>query len=243
MKTFAALFVVALAGTAVAGPINQGGTFSGSAKLNSSRATLWDQSTTNFVGIVDQDFSDFPTYSTGGVDDFTTGGQTWNVNTVVTYYTLGFGFWPGACTAQLSLFAKTGAQPTAGDHIGNLGSVPATIYNLGNALAVVADTSGVGALQGINGDYWIGLTPSLAFGSYGQEFHLLSANATIGNGAAYRNEGGSFGVGTGWVDGPGMFAGYPNTDHLFSLGGDVVPAPSAAALLALGGVFAGRRRR
>lgn len=243
MKSVVALLVVACAGTALAGPVNQGGTMSGSAQLNHGRATLWDQSFTNFIGTVDQDFPDFATYSTVEVDDFSTGGQSWNVDTVVTYFTYGFGFWPGSTTAQLSLYKKTGSMPGAGDHMGNLGSVPATIYNLGNALAVVADTSGVGALQGINGDYWIGLTPTVAFGSYGQEFHLLSGNATIMDGARNRNEGGSFGVGTDWVDGPGLFGGLPNTDHCFTLGGDVVPAPSAAALLALGGIFAGRRRR
>ncbi|MFO0835971.1 MAG: PEP-CTERM sorting domain-containing protein [Phycisphaerales bacterium] len=243
MKSICALLVVACAGTAIAGPVGQGKSMYNSAQLSQNRSTLWDQSFTNFVGIVDQDFPDFPTYSTVGVDDFSTGGQSWNVDTVVTYYSYGFGIWPGSATAQLSLYKKTGSAPSGADHMGNLGSVPVTIYNLGSALAVVADTSGVGALQGINGDYWIGLTPTLAFGTYFQEFHLISADPTIGNGASYRNEGGSFGIGTDWVDGPGMFAGYPGADHCFTLGGDVVPAPSAAALLALGGVFAGRRRR
>lgn len=244
MKTVAALIVVALAGTAIAGPVNTGGSSSGSASLNFGRSILWDQSFTNFVGTVDQDFpNDFPAYSTVQVDDFSTGGNTWNVNTVVTYYTYGSGLWPTSCSAQLSLYSKTGSMPGAGDFMGNLGSVPATIVNLGSALAVVADTSGVGALQGINGDYWIGLTPSLDFTVYFQEFHLLSANPTIGDGARSRNAGGGFGIGTDWVDGPGLFAGLPNNDHCFTLDGDVVPAPSAAALLALGGVFAGRRRR
>lgn len=243
MKTVAALIVVALAGTAVAGPVNTGGS-SSAGTLNFQRATLWDQSTTNGIGTIDQDFpNDFPTYSTVEVDDFSTGGQTWNVNTVVTYYTYGSGLWPSTCNAQLSLYSKTGSMPGSGDVMGNLGSVPVTIYNLGSALAVVADTSGVGALQGINGDYWIGLTPSLDFTVYFQEFHLLSGLPTIMDGARSRNQGGSFGVGTDWVDGPGLFGGLPNNDHCFTLAGDVVPAPGAAALLALGGVFAGRRRR
>ena len=241
MKTVAALFVVALAGTAIAGPVNTGGTFSGSATLNNNRAILWDQSTTAFANAVDQDFPDFPTYSTGMVDDFSTGGNTWNVNTVVTYYTFGSGIWPASCTAQLSLFSKSGGSPTGADSVGNLGSVSATIVNLGSALAIVANTSGVGALQGINGDYWIGLTPSLAFGTYFQEFHLTSALADNGDGAYLRNAGGGFGIGTGWTD-QGIFSA-DSGDMLFTLDGDVVPAPSAAALLALGGVFAGRRRR
>ncbi|MCC6968950.1 MAG: PEP-CTERM sorting domain-containing protein [Phycisphaerales bacterium] len=241
MKTVAALFVVALAGTAVAGPVNTGGSGSGLATLNNNRAILWDQSTTAFANAVDQDFPDFPDFSTGMVDDFSTGGNTWNVNTVVTYYTFGSGLWPTSCTAQLSLFSKSGSSPTGADSVGNLGSVSATIVNLGSALAVVADTSGVGALQGINGDYWIGLTPTLAFGTYLQEFHLTSALADNGDGAYLRNAGGGFGIGTGWND-QGMISG-DSGDMLFTLDGDVVPAPSAAALLALGGVFAGRRRR
>jgi hypothetical protein len=61
MKTVAALFVVALAGTAVAGPVNTGGSGSGLATLNNNRAILWDQSTTAFANAVDQDFPDFRT--------------------------------------------------------------------------------------------------------------------------------------------------------------------------------------
>lgn len=244
MKSICALLVIACAGTAIAGPVNNGKMMSGSAQLNTGRSvTLWDQSYTNFIGIVDQDFADFPTYSTVEVDDFTTGGQTWNVDTVVTYFTYNSA-WVGNHTAQLSLYKKTSGMPGSGDHMGNLGSVPVTIYDLGgSALAVVADTSGVGGMQGLNGDFWVGLTPSLAFGSYGQAFHLLSGNATIGDGARNRNEGGSFGFGSDWLDGPGLFGGLPNNDHCYTLGGEVVPAPGAAALLALGGIFAGRRRR
>lgn len=240
MKTAVALLVVACAGTAFAGPVNSGST--GSQSLNTNRAVLWNQSTTSGIGTIDQIFpNDFPTYSTGEVDDFSTGGQSWNVNRVTTYYGGGAGAWPTTCTAALSLYAKTGSYPTAADHVGNLGTVSATITNLGGALAVSADTTGL--LNGLNGQYWIGLTPMLDFGTYGQQFHLLSAEATIMDGARNRNEGGSFGVGTDWVDGPGLFGGVPNTDHLFTLEGNVVPAPGAAALLALGGVVVGRRRR
>ena len=243
MKTVAALAVLACAGVAVAGPIQSGNSGAGSASMNVARSVLWNQSTTNFNGVVDQDFPDYPTYSSGMVDDFTTSSQTWNINRVTTYYTQGFGFWgTGIGSAQLSLYTKSGATPGAGDLVGNLGSVPAMLVNLGGAWALTADTSGVGALQGINGDFWIGLTPTAAFGVFGQEFHLLSSNATIGAASGVRNIGGSFGFGTAWYD-AGTLGSQPGADMLFTLEGDVVPAPSAAALLALGGVFAGRRRR
>ncbi|MBL8761649.1 MAG: hypothetical protein JNL50_10140 [Phycisphaerae bacterium] len=243
MKIVAALAVLACAGAAVAGPIQSGNSGAGSASIGVARAVLWNQNTTNFNGVVDQDFPDFATYSAGMVDDFSTGGQTWNVNRVTTYYTQGIGIWPaGNISAQLSLYTKSGSSPTGADLVGNLGSVSATLVNLSGAWALVADTSGVGALQGINGDFWVGLTPTLAFGSYGQEFHLLSGVATNGAGSAVRNVGGSFGFGSDWYD-AGSLGGQPEADMLFTLEGDVVPAPGAAALLALGGIFAGRRRR
>lgn len=243
MKIVAALAVLACAGVAVAGPIQSSSSGTGSASMSVVRSVLWNQSTTNFNGIVDQDFPDYPTYSAGMVDDFTTSGQTWNVNRVTTYYTQGIGVWgTGISSAQLSLYAKSNSSPTGADLVGNLGSIPATLVNLNGAWALTADTSGVAALQGINGDYWVGLTPTAAFGVFGQEFHLLSSDPTIGAGSAVRNIGGGFGFGTDWYD-AGSLGAQPNADMLFTLEGDVVPAPGAAALLALGGVFAGRRRR
>ncbi|MFO0835972.1 MAG: hypothetical protein U0638_13455 [Phycisphaerales bacterium] len=243
MKTVAALLVLACAGVAVAGPVQTGNSGAGSASFSAPRSVLWNQSTTNFNGVVDQDFPDFPTYSSGMVDDFTTSGQTWNVNRVTTYYTKGIGFWgTGIGSAQLSLYTKSASMPGGADLVGNLGTVAATLIPLDNAWVLTADTSGVGALQGINGDFWVGLTPIAAFGVFGQEFHLLSSNATIGAGSAVRNIGGSFGFGTNWAD-AGSLGSQPGADMLFTLEGEVVPAPGAAALLALGGVFAGRRRR
>lgn len=150
MKTVVALAVLACAGVAVAGPIQSGNSGAGSASMNVARSVLWNQSTTNFNGVVDQDFPDYPTYSSGMVDDFTTGGQTWNVNRVTTYYTQGFGIWgTGIGSAQLSLYTKSGSTPGGADLVGNLGSIPAMLVNLGGAWALTADTSGVGALQEI----------------------------------------------------------------------------------------------
>ncbi len=243
MKTVAALALLACAGVAVAGPVQSSNSGAGSASINVPRSVLWNQNTTNFNGVVDQDFPDFPTYTSGMVDDFTTSGQTWNVHHVTTYYTQGSGAWgTGIGSAQLSLYTKSASSPTGADLVGNLGIVPAMLIPLGGAWALTADTSAIGALQGINGDYWIGLTPIAAFGVFGQEFHLLSSNATIGAGSAVRNIGGSFGFGTDWTD-AGTLGNQAGADMLFTLEGDVVPAPGAAALLALGGVFAGRRRR
>ncbi len=113
MKIVAALAVLACAGVAVAGPIQSTNTGAGTASMNVVRSVLWNQNTTNFNGVVDQDFPDFATYSAGMVDDFSTGGQTWNVNRVTTYYTQGTGIWPaGNISAQLSLYAKSGSSPT-----------------------------------------------------------------------------------------------------------------------------------
>lgn len=239
MKIAIALSMVACAGAAMAEPVRSGsgpaGAFAG------PRSLLVDQTQTDFVGLVDQNFGDFASYATGMVDDISTGGQTWNLTSLTTFYTKGSGAWDTSITtAQLTFFSKSGSSPTGADQVFTTG-VNVTMIDLGNAWAMRADLSGVGMVQGLNGDFWIGLTPNADFGVYGQEFHLISNVATNGANAHLRNPGGDFGFGTDWVTGAALNS--RDSDMLMAIEGNVVPAPAALAVLGLGGLVAGRRRR
>lgn len=205
-------------------------------------SALWDQSgfDGNLAATVDQNFNDFPSFSTFQVDDFTTGGQTWNVSKITTYYTKrdGIGFWNNSINqGSVQVYSKSGSLPLNGD-VAPEYSVPITLTDGGGYWIATADTSGIAELQGINGDYWVGLTPTAAFGQYGQEFHLQLQNF-YGENAAIRNPGGGFGLGANWVSNTAI-GGF---EMAYKLEGDVVPAPGAFALLGLGGLAAGRRRR
>jgi MYXO-CTERM domain-containing protein len=92
------------------------------------------------------------------------------------------------------------------------------------------------------GAYWIGLTPQADFGTSGQRFLEAGVNV-VGDVAAYRNPGGSFGLpaGTGW--GPASDISPAFRDVAMQITGKAVPTPGALALLGLAGVAARRRRR
>ncbi|MCC6968951.1 MAG: hypothetical protein IT434_01905 [Phycisphaerales bacterium] len=247
MHKLALMTVLASAGVALAGPVQSHHAAESHAWMPPiiARSVLWDQSITSGNATVDQNFPDFPDYSSGMVDDFSTGAQAWNITKVTTYFTRGVGNWSDDVTqAQLSLFSKAGSIPGEPDVVGNLGLVDVSLASSldGQAWAVAADTSSIAALQNISGEFWIGLTPVAAFGSFGQEFHLLSALPTVGGGSAIRNAGGAFGFGTGWTD-AGSLDLQPGADMLFTLEGEVVPSPGSAAVL-VGWLanFAGRKR-
>lgn len=244
MKSLVLLAMLASSGVALAGPTPSRGESSGWMPLGVSRSVLWNQSTASLNATVDQAFPDFPDYSSGMVDDFSTGGSTWRVNRVTTYFTQGVGRWSGDIRfGQLSLFVKAGATPGYSDFVGNLGEVAITLTSMldGQAWAVSADTSGIPQLQSLNGEFWIGLTPIADFATFGQEFHLLSALATVGDASAIRNLGGAFGFGTDWFD-AGTLDRQPYADMLFRLEGDVIPAPSTLGVLLAIGPYLSRRR-
>lgn len=166
---------------------------------NDSQA-LWDQSAfdSGLNATVDQEFPDFASYSTYAVEDFATGEETWNVESVSTYFTQGFGFWnTDILTGTLQVFPKTGPLPQPSDIVPEY-QVGIRLIDGGGYWIVNADTSGIAELQGISGEYWIGLTPTAAFGTYGQEFHLNMSGFYREN-AAIRNNGGAFGLGTDWT--------------------------------------------
>jgi uncharacterized protein (TIGR03382 family) len=219
----------------VSGP-NSGGSFS---------AVLWDQSNydTAASAFVDQQFGDFPTFSSYLVTDVVVGNGGWNIDSITTYYTIGatgVDLWPAAGTAMLNVFAKAGALPGAGDDPG-LGTVVATTFVDADAGTQAMTASGLGLVLG-PGEYWIGLTPILDFLVFSQEFHRGAP--IIGGDTAFRNPGGGFGIGSGWsttaILGGNWIGAY---DAAILIQGEVIPAPGAVALLGLGGLACLRRRR
>ena len=191
-----------------------------SVSIDASRASLLSQSNTDAAGVIDQNFTDFPNYSTTTVDDFSTGNATWSIKKITMYYSKGAGHWSSAInTATLTLFQKTAAMPLESDLPGNLGVVSAALIDKGDYWELTAYTSGVSALQNLNGDYWIGLTPNASFLYYGQEFHYLCSDAVSGSPAAMRNPGGAFGTGQGWQDAAG-FIPLPPSDMCMLIDGD-----------------------
>ncbi len=195
---------------------------------------LWDQPLIlDSTAFVDQNFPDFPDFSTFLVSDVVFGSGV-IINSITTYYTNANNLWPqnAAGTATLNIFADPlsgGDDPMAG------ASVVVNFVTSADGIAVTA--SGLNIALGA-GTYWIGLSPELDFGAAGQEFHLEAAG--VGANTQGRNPGGGFGLGLDWFDAGQTFAGI-NWDGAITIIG--VPAPGAMALLGIAGLAGTRRRR
>lgn len=160
---------------------------------------LWDQSLPGTKAWIDQAFTDLPTWSSYQVCDVSTGEAIWFVSRITTWYTRGHGSWSPAdiTTAWLSVFPKLGALPGDGDLVPFL-SVPATLTPVGDTLwELSADTSGVAELQGIVGEWWIGLTPLTTWSEHGQEYRIVTNFGQL-SATAIRNPGGSLAIGPAW---------------------------------------------
>ena len=196
---------------------------------------LWDQAPIldDVSSFVDQNFPDFPDFSTFLVSDVVFGSGV-TINSITTYYTNVGNLWPqnAAGTATLNIFADplSGADdPITG------ASVAVDFVTSADGIAVTA--SGLNIAIGA-GTYWIGLAPELTFNGAGQEFHLEAAG--VGENTQGRNPLGGFGLGTDWFDAGQTFA-FIDWDAAITIVG--VPAPGAMALLGIAGLSGTRRRR
>ena len=165
------------------------------------RAVLWDQSDYDVSKppLNDQEFGDYAPYSAYLVTDVVSTG--WVVQTVTTYFTYGFSGssnWPVGqnITARLNIIPRDGcALPDDSYNPADGTEVTAQLQLVaGNTLALVADGLNIDVPAG---EYWVGLTPVLAYGTYGQEFHR--AAPIIGCNTVWRNPGNGYEYGPNWI--------------------------------------------
>lgn len=192
------------------------------------------------IGNANQEFSDFPDFSTYAVNDVSFAiGVT--LETITTYHANFNGSWGGVGTgtAILNIFDKVGPLPddVADDPTAGL-IVPVEFVESATGIDVIA--AGL-AIDLPAGDYWIGLTPQLDAIFPGQE-NVLLAETLIGDQTAQNNPGGAFGFAPGWSVVGDSIGGVP-VDYAMTIEGTPIPAPSAVALFGMAGVFAARRRR
>ncbi len=202
---------------------------------------IWDQSTLDpaGVGLVNQEFSDFPTYSAYIVSDIVT-YASWQPYRMVSYFMSGSSGppnWSGLTQGRFIVFPKTGSLPGAGCDPSNGVVVPISVQN-GNSNPIVTANLLSLHMRLPAGRYWVGLAPLTAFGTHGQAF-AAQALGVHGDPDAIRNPGGAFGFGTAWIPAGTIPGGLPGYEAAFTLW--VGPAEPASLVLLILGVLLRRR--
>lgn len=186
-------------------------------------------------------------------DDFTVGGPGWNVSSVVMFgYDTNFAS-PRWSSASISIYADAPdgtlmATSAATWELAGINRVFNGAGNLSNTARQINQiTADFGSLQLDAGNYWVvlSITHSVA-GTNSWTPYVMDIDPAnpdnpitrIGNSRVTTNSGATWGPGnvtTGdWNQSP---------EIPFLVMGSVVPAPGALAVLGLGGLVAGRRRR
>lgn len=222
----------------------------GLAGLVSSAAqadVLWDQSAINLDSTVSMPnwtkTSGIGQREAYGMTDVTVPAGGWTIQSISIYVgTLAFNT---PTTATLNIFPKTGALPTAANNprlVANGGtgvSVPVTVTSFeinGNSGQFANDINASGlSIALAAGDYWIGLAPRYVGSSADNQW---PAATTFGSGQAVRF---AAPLDAAWTDTAALFGNSVQEDGAIKISG--VPTPGAMALLGLGGLLAGRRRR
>jgi len=195
-------------------------------------AVLWDQplSATNTAAYVNQEFGDFPTYSSFVADDIVVPAPGWAIQAIF----VPNGAWnPGTsitCATMLhfEIWADNAGLPAgypgSGTPVWSL-AVPPTDPQItittgpgGIPADVLATLATPGSLA--PGTYWFVFYPTAGFAACGQ-YGRNASDTTNGFTAQWINPGGAFGYGTTWQ--AWTVLGGTNTDSAFRLEGDIIP--------------------
>jgi len=174
------------------------------ASMGQGPSVLYDLPPGGIYRMVNQDFPDFPTYSSYLVNDVVVPAQGWCVDGIRIYVSnsneaQGFSSWVGAVTVGvLNVFPDDGAldseDPTLGAPV--IVACEETVIG-GDVLSIT--TTGLD-LELAQGTYWIGLCPEAGFSELNQEFTWgIGEGLSDGASTEFRNPGGAFGLGTGWA--------------------------------------------
>jgi hypothetical protein len=167
---------------------------------------LYEQLPADGSGLVNQEFPDFPTFSSYLVDDVDVPAGGWCVDEVITYFTNSNSVeppripWEGAVTVgTLNVFVDDGALDTEDPTLGAPVVTVCAATALGDNVLSLS-SSGLGT-ELDEGTYWIGLTPEANFGTHGQEFAWGIGDGIVnGQETKFRNPGNGFALGSAWAN-------------------------------------------
>ena len=161
------------------------------------------------TAFVNQAFPDFPDFNTFQVDDVVFASDV-TIGSITCYFTFDGQLdgvpWPldnmgTPFNGFINIFPDDGLLDTEDPTMGLVVDVMLEDVDVDND--GIFDFKSVTAC-GLNieltaGTYWIGLTPDIDFGLFGQEFNFTSVAGVTGTEAFARNPGGGFAIGTDWI--------------------------------------------
>jgi hypothetical protein len=158
------------------------------------QVVLYDQYNNNGLNAtLSATFTDFPDFSSDLADDFVVpAGQTWNVESIDADGVYFNGFGPAT---NWNVYIYTDSSTFPGTQIFSATNIP--ISQVGTTFT--ANLSPAACLT--EGTYWIEIQANMTFGTQG-EWGWTDRTVQANSGAAFRNPGGAFGCGTGWVRKP-----------------------------------------
>jgi len=171
-------------------------------------AVLWDQSSVDEFGAgFFNSVSGAPPFGVTmyAVSDVTVSGQSWNIDSITTWYSFLDPSWGTAITqGHLHVFPKGGSLPIDGVDDPTVSMlVPMTGVMDGATWRVSATGLNLNLLPG---SYWIGMTPIAPSGPFGPEIHLSCTNP-IGDPTPSYDPSGFYGPPATWfVSNPGVDA-------------------------------------
>lgn len=181
-------------------------------------------------------------------DNFTVGAGGWEIDSITSF---GYRTGSGLTSEIEGIFVQiwdgnpsAGANLVFGDMTTNLltatewtGAYRASTNSpSGSTRPIMSATAGLGGLFLDEGEYWVEIGMSSSAGTIWMVPVTIPGQDTTGDALTYTVSTESWAA---WVDGGSQTAlGMP-----FIINGTVIPAPGAVALLGLGGLMAGRRRR